>query len=57
MIVNYFYIDGAIKASYANFGYIPYGHSIVRDIVNLTNLKYRLVVCIMMKKIQRHVLT
>jgi hypothetical protein len=24
------FIDGTIKASYANFGYIPYGHSIVR---------------------------
>ena len=23
------FIDGTIKASYANFGYIPYGHSIV----------------------------
>lgn len=22
-------IDGTIKASYANFGYVPYGHSIV----------------------------
>ena len=27
-------IDGTIKASYANFGYIPYGHSIVRPIIN-----------------------
>jgi hypothetical protein len=27
--------DGIIPASYANFGYIPYGHSMVSKVSNL----------------------
>jgi hypothetical protein len=39
------FIDGTIRASYSNFGYIPYGHSIVST--NRHNQVCRLADCTM----------
>jgi hypothetical protein len=35
-------VDGTIEASYANFGYIPYGHSIVRNLYFMKKIAYLL---------------